>query len=137
MYRRQHRGRFVTQVTAVALAFGVALLFTPCCELSAAVRGADVDTTRTDAGAGAAGDPHAPTHDHAPTQDQWCGTVLDNIVTPPADLAPPAQTYSGAASHVPHSHPLPPAVSPTAHRFVARPGGSGPPLYLRFAHLLI
>jgi hypothetical protein len=137
MYRRQHRGRFVAQVAAVALALGVALVFTPCCELSAAVRGADVDSTRTDARPEPVGDPHAPTHDHAPASDQWCGTALDKIVTPPADLAPPAQTDSGAASYVPQRHPLPPAVSSTTHRLVTRLGASGPPLYLRFAHLLI
>jgi hypothetical protein len=38
---------------------------------------------------------------------------------------------------VPHSFPLPLALSPAAHRLATRSGTVGPPLYLRFAHLLI
>jgi hypothetical protein len=38
---------------------------------------------------------------------------------------------------VPHSYPLPLALSPAVRRLASRSGTVGPPLYLRFAHFLI
>jgi hypothetical protein len=119
----------------VVLAAAVALVFTPCCELFAAIEEgasgpADVHSTP-------APDSHAPTHDHAPASESWCGTALDEIVSPLADLAPPAPNANAMAWSVPHSFPLPLALSPAAHRLATRSGTVGPPLYLRFAHLLI
>jgi hypothetical protein len=120
---------------AVALAVAVALVFTPCCEVFAAI----------DEGASGPADVHSapaphsdtPTHDHAPAPDSWCATALDEIVSPLADLAPPAPSAYAMAWFVPHSNPLSHSFSRAARRPVTLSGTVGPPLYLRFAHFLI
>jgi hypothetical protein len=120
---------------AVALAVAVALVFTPCCEVFAAIdEGA---SGPADVHSAPAPHSHTPTHDHGPAPDSWCATALDEIVSPLADLAPPAPSANATAWFVPHSNPLSLALSPAARRPVTRSGTVGPPLYLRFAHFLI
>jgi hypothetical protein len=131
--RRQYRHRPVTRLMALALAAAVALLFTPCCELSAAI------------GAGAAAsaviqpvpDRHAPTQGHAPASDTWCVTALDESAGPLTDLAPPGANGSAAPGYVAHSGSPPPTSPRVLHRPVQQWSATGPPLYLRFAHLLM
>jgi hypothetical protein len=133
--RRLSRCRTATRRVAVALAAAVALVFTPCCELFAAV----------DQGAAGPADAHSvpgpdsggPAHDHAPASGSWCATALDEIVGPLTDLVPPAANGDAAAWHTAHSY-APPLVGPLAlHRSAGWLSRAGPALYLRFAHLLI
>lgn len=116
---------------AVALAVAVALVFTPCCELFAAIGVDESSAAHADTGPAPAEDSHAPATDH------WCGTALDEIASSVADLALPAANSSTTAWHVAHSYPLSPARPLAPHRLAVGLGTVGPPLYLRFAHLLI
>ena len=132
---RLSRCRTATRLVAVALAAAIALVFTPCCELFAAI----------DEGAAGPADAHSvpgpdcgdPAHDQAPVPHSWCATALDEIVSPLTDLAPPAANGDAAAWHTTRSY-APPLVSPLAlHRSAGWLSRAGPALYLRFAHLLI
>lgn len=130
MLRRRHeRRRIIARVMTTALAVAVALVFTPCCELFAA--SSDAGAVHADAGAARTADPHAPAPDH------WCGTARDEIASPIGDLAPPATNSSTTARHVALGCPLSFACAPAPHRPATGLGLVGPPLYLRFAHLLI
>jgi hypothetical protein len=102
--RRQHHCRAAMHGVTVALAAAVALVFTPCCELFAAIdQGA---AGPTDVRSAPGPDSGGPAHNHAP----W---------------------------HTAHSY-APPLAGPVAvHRSANRLSRAGPPLYLRFAHLLI
>jgi hypothetical protein len=125
--RRKHRRRTITRLMAVALVFAVAWVFTPCCELFAAIDGTSAMHADVHSAPGA--DPHAPEH--------WCGAALDEIASPIADLAPTAANGNAPAWHVAHSYTLSPARPLAAHRLVLGLGTVGPPLYLRLAHLLL
>jgi hypothetical protein len=125
MSMRPDRRSMRARLMAASLALAVTTMVTPCCDLYAAI---NPSTGHADAR-------QAPdAHERVP--DAFCASALDEIASPLVELAAPPSP-AGVVSW-----PAPPAsdglwASSAAPTTSVRPGGSGPPLYLRFAHLLL
>jgi hypothetical protein len=109
----------------ISLAVALALVFTPCCELFAA--GGDAHHAG----------PQQLAHGHAPQPDSFCATTLDEMANPLVDLAAPASRPQAVAWSVPpvRSGQVRRAAAPRV--VVDRFRSVGPPLYLRYAQLLL
>lgn len=128
----------LSRLMAVTLAVAVALVFVPCCDLLAAVTGSDAGAVAADGSSGLLPNSDGSMHDHAPAKDSSCLTALDEISNTLANLAPPAPNLESFAWLDRSNAILPLQFPSTRQRVRVRHAAlDGPPIYLRFAHLLI